>query len=71
MVKLLSLMNVYWTLVYRKRLRLMGDSSVTYVGVGGWVGGCQLSRKSVTKVYSSTLLALRGGGSYVRGKRVE
>ena len=29
--------------------------------VGG--GGCQLSRKkSVTKMYGSTLLALRGGG---------
>ena len=34
---------------------------VTQLGVGGWLSA--FLEKSVTEVYGSTLLALRGGGS--------
>ena len=40
---------------------------------GGGVGGCQISlKKSVTKMYDSTLLALRGGvgGCQISRKKV-
>ena len=51
-VKLVNIKSLLW-----------GHSIKCYVTQGGWVAA--FPEKSVTKVYGSTLLALRGGGGKI------